>query len=62
MHDGKTSAIAKFKVKVHESDWNGDFHVSRKNFNELCTKLHPYLQKKQNLLRRQISVEVQVAY
>ena len=48
--------------KVPESNWNGDFRVSRKNFNELCTKLHPYLQKKQNLLRRPMSVEIQVAY
>ena len=32
--------------KVPESDWNGDFRVSTKNFNELCTILHPYLQKK----------------
>ena len=46
--------------KVLESDWKADFSVSKKSFCELCTKLHPYLQKKQNRLRIPMSIEVQV--
>ena len=48
--------------KVPESDWKGDFRVSRKSIYELYTKLHLYLQKKQSRLRSPMSVEVQVAY
>ena len=48
--------------KVPESDWKGNFCVSRKSIYELCTKLQPYLQKKQNHLRSPMSVEVQVGY
>ena len=47
---------------VPESDRNCDFRVPKKAFYELCTKLHPYLQKKKNRLRRPMSVEVQVVY
>ena len=55
--------IGKFQqCKVTESDWKGDFRVFRKSLYDLCTKLHPYLQKQQNRLRGPISVEVQVAY
>ena len=48
--------------KVPESDWKGDFRVSRKSIYELCAKLHPYLQKKQNRLRSPMSVEIEVVY
>ena len=48
--------------KVPESNWNGDFRVSRNAFDELCTKLHPYFQRKQNLLRSPMLVEIQVAH
>ena len=48
--------------KFPESDWKESFCVSRKSMYELCTKLHRYLQKKQNRLRSPMSVEVQVAF
>ena len=34
--------------EVPESDWKGNFRVSRKSLYELCSELHPYLLKKQN--------------
>lgn len=46
--------------KVPESDWEDDFCVS-KSFYELCNKLHPDSQKKQNRLRTPTSVEDQLA-
>ena len=60
MHNGKASAIAKFLNLIGTAIFvcpGRTLHVC----NELCNKLHPYLQKKQNLLRRPIS-EIQVAY
>ena len=49
--------------KVPESDWKGDFRVSRKSIYELYTKLHLYLQKKWRMsIRSPMSVEVQVVY
>ena len=59
MCDGKTSAIAKFQNLI----WKAISLCPEKAFtNFICTKLHPYLQKKHNHLKNPMSVKVQTYF
>ena len=57
-HDGKTSAIAKFQNLIGKAMF---VRPGKVFMSYLCTKLHPYLQNKQNCLISLMSVEVPVS-
>ena len=58
MNDGKTTAIAKIQNLIGAAIFvsPGEFLMSY--VPNCTTKLHPYLQKKQNRLRRPMSIDV----
>ena len=60
---GKTSAWWDnfLQNKVRETEWKDNLSMSRKSFYKLCTKLQPYLKKKNTRSQSAISVETQVA-
>ena len=41
--------------KVLESNWKGDYRVSRKNIYELCTNLHPFAEETESSKKPNVS-------